>query len=523
MIPKQEEICMKTVDIHSKNKKFTAIAWALAALMLAVMIPLNLIFGRLDLNIDMTQNSMYTLTKTTTDYLDSLDQQGVVVDVYFLTPMEQLEGEVEVLALYQTLLAYDEYDCFNLIDIDPDTEPQALKDLNPDGFYNLSDGDFMFVYGDMVKRMPGKLMYTYAYETDEATGSQSVVSASFNAENYFTGAMKSVVEGVEPTVYFLEGHGEIPLSKMSRLQANLGNYNYGAKQLNLKNADAVPDDACILMVAGPTTDITDEEYEKISDFLDKGGNITLLMTPNDAELSYKNLTALMGEFCIGMEYNRIYETDSARHVSGNPYIFYSELQPPGDTADVDLTSALLEGNSLITYMPASRSFYSIFGSNYDTLNMDTLLKTYSGDPDLSGDATYTAVAEPYGGTFEDPETIVGQQLTLAMYSEDTMRDNKETPDIRESAKMVVFGSAEFLTDDAMKSDYYIQPVNLFLATITWMYNSDVDMNIDNKDKTFDSLKVNSEEAATGYIALFVAVPCAIALVGVIIWLRRKDA
>ncbi len=493
---------MKTVDIHAKNKKFTAIAWALAALMLAVMIPLNLIFERLDIDFDMTSNSMYTLTKTTTDYLDSLDQKGVVVDVYFLTPMEELEGETEVLALYQTLLAYDEHPCFNLIDIDPDTEPQALKELNPDGFYNLSDGDFMFVHGDMVKRMPGKLMYTYEYETGE-DGSQSVISASFNAENYFTGAMKSVVDGVEPTVYFLEGHGEIPLTEMTKLQANLGNYNYGAAQLNLINAEKVPEDACIVMIAGPTSDISDAEYEKLSDFLDEGGNVTLLMTPNDAELSYTNLSALMAEFCIGMDYDRVYETDTARHASGNPYIFMCDLMAAGDNADVDLTGALMEDSSILTYMPASRSFYSIFGSNYQTLNMDTLIATKN-----------TACGEPYGGTFADPDPIVGQEMYLAMYSEDSLR---------KYAKMAVFGSAEFITDEAMATDYYINPVDLFLSTITWMYNSDVDMEIDNKAKTYDALKVNSEEAATGYIALFVAVPCVIALVGVIIWLRRKDA
>lgn len=493
---------MKTVDIHAKNKKFTAIAWALAALMLAVMIPLNLIFERLDIDFDMTSNSMYTLTKTTTDYLDALDKQGIVVDVYFLTPMEELKGEPEVLALYQTLLAYDAHACFNLIDIDPDTEPQVLKALNPDGFYNLSDGDFLFVHGDMVKRMPGKLMYTYEYETGE-DGSQSVISASFNAENYFTGAMKSVVDGVQPTVYFLEGHGEIPLTKMTKLQANLGNYNYGAAQLNLINAEKVPDDACIVMIPGPTSDITDAEYEKLSDFLDLGGNVTLLMTPNDAKLSYKNLSSLMAEFCIGMDYDRVYETDTARHASGNPYIFLCDLKPAGENAKVDLTGALLEDSALLTYMPASRSFYSIFGSNYQTLNMDTLIATQN-----------TACGEPYGGTFEDPDPIVGKEMYLAMYSEDSLR---------KYAKMAVFGSAEFITDEAMATDYYINPVNLFLSTITWMYNSDVDMEIANKNKTYDALKVNSEDAATGYIALFVAVPCMIALVGVIIWLRRKDA
>lgn len=494
---------MKTVDIHRKNKKYTAIAWSLAALILAIMIPLNLIFGRLNLNFDMTPNSMYTLTKTTTDYLDSLDEQGIVVDVYLLTPLEEMEGELEVLALYRTLLAYDAYDCFNLIDIDADTEPQILNDLNPDGFYNLNDGDFMFVYGDMVKRMPGTLMYTYQYEYDETTGEAQTVSATFNAENYLTGAIKSVVDGVEPTVYFLEGHGETPLSEMSKLKANLANYNYGAESLNLINAEAVPDDACIVMVAGPTSDITDAEFDKLSDFLDNGGNLTLLMTPNDAAISYSNLTALMMEFCLGMDYNRIYETDTARHASGNPYIFMCDLIPAGENADIDLTGALLEDTSIITYMPASRSFYSIYGSNYGTCNIDTLIATQN-----------TAYGEPYGGTFEDPDPIEGQEMYLAMYSEDTLRND---------AKMAVFGSAEIITDSAMETSYFINPVNLFLSTITWMYNSDVDMNIENKERTYDSLNVNSEDAASGMIALFVAVPCAVALVGIIIWLRRKDA
>lgn len=494
---------MKTVDIHRKNKKYTAIAWSLAALILAVMIPLNLIFGRLNLNIDMTSNSMYTLTKTTTDYLDSLDAQDIVVDVYFLSPLEVLDGELELLALYRTLLAYDEYECFNLIDIDPDTEPQALNQLNPDGFYNLSDYDFMFVYGDMVKRIPASLMYTYQYNVDETSGEQSVVSATFNAENYLTGAMKSVVDGVEPTVYFLEGHGETPLSEMTKLQASLGNYNYGAKTLNLINAEEVPEDACIVMVAGPTSDITDAEYEKLSDFLDDGGNLTLLMTPNDDPISYTNLSTLMLEFCIGMDYNRIYETDTARHASGDPYTFMCDLVPASSDADIDLTAPLLEDSSILTYMPASRSFYSIFGTNYGTCNIDTLISTQ-----------VTAYAEPYGGTFEDPDPIEGKELYLAMYSEDTLRKN---------AKMAVFGSAEIITDKANETAYFINPLNLFLSTITWMYNSDVDMNIDNKEKTYDSLNVNSEDAATGYIALFVAVPCVVALAGIIIWLRRKDA
>ncbi len=493
---------MNTVDIHKKNKKFTAIAWALAALILAVIIPFNLIFGRLNINFDMTPNSLYTLTKTTTDYLDSLERQNIKVDVYFLMPLEEMEGELELLALYRTLLAYDEYECFNLIDFDPDTEPQLLKDLNPNNVYNLTERDFMFSYNGMVKRMPARLMYTYETATDE-NGNDYVVNATFNAENYLTGAMKSVVDGVQPTVYFLEGHGETPLSSYTKLVTNFANYNYGVKALNLINAEKVPDDACILVMAGPRNDITDDEFEKINAFLDQGGNLSLLMTPNDSEASYTNIASLMARFCIGMDYNRIYETDSARHASNDKFTFMCDLMPASSEAETDLTGALIEDSGLIPYMPASRSFYSIYSSNYSTCNIDTLLETST-----------TAYGEPYGGAFEDPEPTEGHKMYLAMYSEDTLRKN---------AKLAVFGSAEFLTDKATDSSYFIVPLNLFLTTVTWMYNSDINMNIDNKEKTYDTLNINSADAASGLIALFVAVPCVVALAGIVIWLRRKDA
>ena len=92
---------MDNSSINKKNRKFTALAWVLAILVLVVAIPLNLIFDRLNVTMDMTPNSMYSLSKTTTDYLNELDSKGITVDVYFLTEMEELEGDLEVLALYQ--------------------------------------------------------------------------------------------------------------------------------------------------------------------------------------------------------------------------------------------------------------------------------------------------------------------------------------------------------------------------------------------------------------------------------------
>ena len=48
---------MKTTAA-SKNTKYTVLAWVLALLVLAVAVPLNLIFERMNFNLDMTPQGL---------------------------------------------------------------------------------------------------------------------------------------------------------------------------------------------------------------------------------------------------------------------------------------------------------------------------------------------------------------------------------------------------------------------------------------------------------------------------------
>lgn len=490
---------MEKNTVNPKNKRFTAIAWALAILVLAVAIPLNLIFERLNVNFDMTANGLYTLTQTTEDYLNELDSRGEKVDVYFLATMEELESDLECLALYRMVLAYDKHPCFNLIALDPDTNPDTLKKLNPEGQFNLSDADFIFVHDKMIKRLPFSM--TYFFELDE---NGKTINAEFCAENYFTGYMKTVVDGELPTVYFLEGHGEHTLEDMSRLKANLSNYNYGTSQLNLTTALAVPDDCCILVIAGPERDITADEFDKIREYTEKGGNVSLFLDPNSSKEVYTNLERLLSGYCIGINYDKVTETDENRHSHKKPYAMMCDIvEASGASSTENLTAALLPTKTdTVTYMPESRSFYLIYGENIGSLQYDTLIETDT-----------TAISEPFGGTKLDPESSTGQQIPLAMYAMDTQHAD---------SKLVVFGSSYFITDEGAGNAYFINPLQLFLSTITWMYNSDVDMDISNKARSFDSLNINSSAEATGMLVLFVGFPVLIAMAGVIIWLRRKD-
>ena len=126
----------------------------------------------------------------------------------------------------------------------------------------------------------------------------------------------------------------------------------------------------------------------------------------------------------------------------------------------------------------------------------------------------TAKSVPFGGKLLDPQTVEGQPQVLSMYVIDT--EHKDS-------KLIVFGSSDIITDEGTSNAYFINPLQLFLTSVTWMYNSDLDMNILDKERSFDSLNVSSSAEASGLIALFVGFPILIAAVGVVIWLRRKNA
>ncbi len=479
-----------------KNTKFASMAWILCVLILVIAILLNMILSRLDLNWDISPNQQYSLSNTTEDYLKQLDADNVTVDLYVLATEEDMESDLEALVIYRAFKSYDAHESVQVHWVDPDRDTETLEMLNPDNAYTLNTGDMIFVCGEYQRRLPGTEMSTTTYDDNGY-----VVSEEFHGENLITGAIKSVVEGFMPTVYFLTGHGEKSLEKYSRFQINLKNNNYAAKELDLSEAAAVPDDAAFLLIAAPTSDITTAEMEKINTYLENGGNITLMMSPNEGAFAYTNLESIMEDYGLYMDYDRVYETNSAYHLSGDNTTVQCELQEVDDDSEAaDLTSALMD-QGLYTFMPASRSFrYDSQGGLY---TIAPLITTYD-----------SAVGEPYGGISDDPETLEGSSLMLAASSENNERNG---------SKMVVFGNAEFIDDEHVSSDTVIIPVYLFLSAISWMYGSDLDMGIASKSTSNDYIALQDATFAQSLMVVYTIIPIAIMAVGIGIWVKRRNS
>lgn len=479
-----------------KNTKFSTMAWVLAILILIIAIVINMIFSRFDFSWDLSSNQQFSLSDTTEEYLDELDAEGITVDFYLLTEMEELEADTDVLVLYRTLLAYESHDCINLIDFDPNTEEEIIDEFDPDGEYSLSTGDMVICYGDNTRRVPGTSMYVTYYDDDgEETDEE------FYGENLITGSIKGVVEGFTPTVYFLTGHGEKSIDEYEIFCTNLMNYNYQAEELNLSEVTEVPDDTALILVCAPTSDLEDEEKEVLDAYLDEGGNITLLMSPNNGAFAYTNFEAVMEDYGIYMDYDLVYETESDYHAEDDDTTIMCELTELSEDSEADdLTSSLID-QGLYTYMPASRSF--TIDDEGGIYTVESLITSYS-----------TAIGESYGGVSDDPEDIEDISMILAAYS---------TSNHRNSSKMVVFGNAEFLDDDNVTSEYFIIPLYVMLSTVSWMYDSDIDMEIEETSTVYDYIDLQSDAFATGLIVVLAVIPIAIMTVGVVIWVTRRNS
>ena len=114
---------------------------------------------------------------------------------------------------------------------------------------------------------------------------------------------------------------------------------------------------------------------------------------------------------------------------------------------------------------------------------------------------------------DDPEEESGQ-LLLAAHSTSVGRND---------SKMVVFGNAEFIDDEHVSDDTVIVPVYLFLSTISWMYDSDINMDIATKSTTNDYISLQDSGFAQRLMVVLTVVPIAIMAVGVGVWIKRRNS
>ncbi|MBP0004847.1 MAG: Gldg family protein [Cyanobacteria bacterium SBC] len=213
----------------------------------------NFLAVRTSARLDLTETKRFTLAPQTQEIVRNLEEP-VKVWVFSNQPSGIDSG---LLKNYQRLNPnYFEFEY-----VDPQTNPGLVREFN------------VGQIGDVYLEAGEQRQYVQTVGVEPLT------------EAKLTNRLAQLSGGDRLTVYFLQGHGEPPLvpgaegSVLKAVRA-LEDQNASVESIELLQEGKIPDDADVVVIAGPEQPLFDREIQALQDYLDNGGGVLVLLDPN---------------------------------------------------------------------------------------------------------------------------------------------------------------------------------------------------------------------------------------------------
>ena len=325
---------------------------------------------------------------------------------------------------------------------------------------------------------------------------------SYNGEEVIAAMISWVLHDEHPVVYFTQNHGETADVAFTNLLTCAGYY---VEVINLRKNE-IPADAGMIIVSNPTSDFglsvenadVRGEINKLEDYLKGGGKLYVALDPYVKEL--KNLEGLLKKWGIGFsgKYNddgvlvRDIVRESSNAITTDGYTFIATH------ADNEISAKVREK---VEAYGSDR----VLMSEVASLNLDSSL---GAQPLLVSGSTSSTYA---GGELTDGNG----GYAVAAYSRRAESDGK-------SSTVFVIPTAYVTATDAFLSENYSNKDFLY-SVLEVLFDSNVAPRGCNTVTYRTSILENlTMGRAKAYTALTLAVPVALAVLGAVTIIRRKN-
>lgn len=255
--------------------------------LLAIVILLNWVGMRHFVRWHTDARDVSVLSLMTKEALKSL-KQDINVVVLFESDMPLFMSINNLLKEYEVMTPH-----IKVKNVDYTQDPQGAEGVKNKYRLQLPVVENETIFRDLVifetEGKPPRVIYEKEFSdfnvSDVAGGKeQKIKRIAFKGEMLFTAAIASLTENSKGRVaYFSTGHREHDLSDESATSgyskfAEILEQNYvETKKLNVWAEGPIPKDCSLLVIGGPRDPFLDHEVHKISDYLNQGGCLLLLM------------------------------------------------------------------------------------------------------------------------------------------------------------------------------------------------------------------------------------------------------
>jgi ABC-type uncharacterized transport system involved in gliding motility auxiliary subunit len=415
----------RTLKYGSHASLFTVIVLAVVYLLYSLAVQHNRRF-------DVTQAKRFTLAEQSVKLLQGLQYPIKVIGFYSLAERDRevFTDLVKQYTQHTDKLSYEV--------IDPDRQPALAKQ------YDIT-----------------------AYNTVVVEGNGKKEKISRVEETALTNAILKVTRTTTKVAYFVTGHGEPALTDSDRTgysvaKQALEDQNYTVQELLLARQPQVPDDAAVVIVAGPRRDLLESEMEALSTFLGRGGHLFMMLDPD----TVPGVVAFVKRYGIEVGNDVVIETNPLGRLVGGDYLMpvvmaYERHAITKELGNVMTMFPMVRSVQVAKELPpgitaqglAMTSAESWAETDFKALQEGRT--AFDADSDRRGPISIAAVA-----------TISTDKAgTSARTSESSEQPEKEPSATPRAARLVVFGDSEFANNNL----FLVQGNgNLFLNTVSWL-------------------------------------------------------
>ncbi len=306
---------------------FTVITVAIILAVLAVNYLLMHLISKNALYIDMTPETLYTLSdemKSECAFINELDGDAGIEVIFCQDPDKLTENTVTRVPYFMALQMQRHFDNFSVRTENVTYNPTALAKYKTTSLTEIAPSDIIISYGNTYRIVSAESFWM--------TTSQNTYF-SYNGEYKMASILMSVTAVNKPVAYFTVGHGEtyydINNPESAESIASAGIYDLlterGLKVLTLDlSKQEIPEDCALLIINNPKEDFKYDKSEaaslfyvsetkKIDRYLRKNQGALMVARDYMSE-GLTNLDAFLGEW--GFAFGSSQVSDSKNHVGG---------------------------------------------------------------------------------------------------------------------------------------------------------------------------------------------------------------
>ena len=466
-----------------RQARYGTLAGTSVLIVLGILVAVNYIGKQQNKRWDLTANKQFSLSDQSRNVLAKLDAPLQIMVFAEETAVQGLRDRMNEYE-YASSQVTTEY-------IDPDRQ-RAIAQQNG-----------VQQYGTIIVNYKGRSERTTA-----------------NTEQDITNTIIKAVSGQQRKVYFTSGHGEKNIASAERdgystIVEALKQENYGVETVVLAQTGSVPEDAAVVIVAGPQTDFYPAEVDALRTYLGKAGKVLLEIDP-PSKVGAPDATSLVA---LAKEWNIDVGSDIVVDASGMGRLIGTDASVP--VAATYPAHPITERFSILTAYPLARSAVPATGGAEGRTAQPFIESSPRSWAEADVKALLTSgevTMDPAKGDKPGPVAL-GTAVTAAIAAE-APKPGATTPDDapKPEARFAVVGDSDFASNGVLG----IQGNrDIFMNTVGWLSQQENLIAIRPTEAGDSRITLTATEQSNITWLSLLFIPGAVFATGFYSWWRRR--